>query len=288
MTTKKCNNCKFVKELDCFSSNGKKGLKSFCRTCRGDIEKERRSNNIEAYKAKDKAYHESKKEERNAKSREYTVKNREALNDKAREKYQNNKESVREYHQNRKETRNAVKKKHMDNNPQARIKNSLMTRMSNALHSLERHKMSKLIGCSPEFLSKWLETKFYGDISWENYGSVWHIDHVVPVAFFDLIDLEQQLICFHWSNLRPLYAETNEKKGDKILEDVIISHQESLKSYCEKLERYQTDYESSWWRRLELRYGKNPEDERCFLDILKWVIRNQIPCDEQEIGSTTK
>ena len=89
MTTKKCNNCKFVKELDCFSSNGKKGLKSFCRTCRGDIEKERRSNNIEAYKAKDKAYHESKKEERNAKSREYTVKNREALNDKAREKYQN-------------------------------------------------------------------------------------------------------------------------------------------------------------------------------------------------------
>jgi hypothetical protein len=288
MTTKICNKCNIEKKLDCFSSNGKKGLKSFCKQCRTATELQRRKENIDAYKEKDKAYHEKNKEERNAQAREYRKNNSEILNANAREKYQKNKDVVREYHQNRKETRNAVKKKRMDNNPQARIKESLMTRMSNALHSLARHKMSKLLGCSPDFLSKWLESKFYDDISWGNYGSVWHIDHVVPVAFFDLLKLEEQLICFHWSNLRPLYAEANLQKSDKLLEKEIISQQKSLKSYCEKLDRYQTDYESSWWRRLELRYGKNPEDDRCFNDILKWVIRNQVSCDEQDIGSTTK
>jgi hypothetical protein len=53
-----------------------------------------------------------------------------------------------------------------------------------------------------------------------------------------------------------------------------------------KLNRYQTNYENSWWQRLELWYGKNPGDERCFEDILKWAIRNRI--SDTEICSTTK
>lgn len=286
MTDKICLGCKSSKTLDCFSPNGKGGLKPVCKTCRCEQQKQRRESNIEKYKTKDKEYHEKNKETRNKKARDYREKNKEHLNAYAREKYAKNKEKVKEYHQNRKPIRNAVKKLHLQNNPQAKIKERLMTRMSDALKNKQRHKMSKLLGCTPDLLKKWLEQNFYGDITWENYGTIWHIDHVVPVAFFDLTNLDEQLVCFHWSNLRPLYASDNISKGDKLFKDVVDIQQNKYKSYCMKLERYQTDYENSWWQRLELWYGKNPEDTMCFEDTLKWVIRNQTSKIEE--GSTTK
>ena len=286
MTQKECSSCKMSKDETCFSSNGKNGVKSTCKACRCAKEKKRREDNIDKFIAKDKEYHEKNKEKRNQKAREYREQNKERLNAHARANYEKNKERIAKYHQDRKEVRNTVKRQYLKNNPQAKIKEALMSRMSDALKNKPRHKMCKLIGCSPDFLRKWLEESFYGDISWENHGVLWHVDHVVPVAFFNLSDLDEQIVCFHWSNLRPLYSKENLNKSDKIIEDVIMCHQQTLKSYCLKLERYQADYENSWWQRLELWYGKNPEDEMCFEDTLKWVIRNQSSLEEE--GSTTK
>jgi hypothetical protein len=47
-------------------------------------------------------------------------------------------------------------------------------------------------------------------MSWDNYGIAgWHIDHIKPCCTFDLTDLEQQKQCFHYTNLRPLWAKDN-------------------------------------------------------------------------------
>jgi hypothetical protein len=97
---------------------------------------------------------------------------------------------------------------------------------------------------------------------------------------------EQTIKTIHWSNLRPLYSNENLSKNDKLLKDVICTQQNNYMSYCMKLERYQADYVNSWWQRLELWYGKNPEDDKCFEETLKWVIRNQSSNIEE--GSTTK
>lgn len=43
---------------------------------------------------------------------------------------------------------------------------------------------------------------------------------------------------------------------------------------CNILE-YQATYESMWWPRLELGYGKNLTDEKSSEELLKWAIRNQ-------------
>lgn len=52
-------------------------------------------------------------------------------------------------------------------------------------------------------------------MTWENYGE-WHIDHIKPCASFDLNDPEQQKLCFHYTNLQPMWAKENQKKADKL------------------------------------------------------------------------
>lgn len=75
----------------------------------------------------------------------------------------------------------------------------------------------KLLGCSMEHLRMWLTFYFQPGMSWANYGTVWHIDHVYPCSRFDLSDPEQQKECFHYTNLQPLFVAENLSKGNKIL-----------------------------------------------------------------------
>lgn len=72
----------------------------------------------------------------------------------------------------------------------------------------------ELIGCSAEELKIYIESKFKPGMTWENYGrNGWHIDHVKACALFDLTDPDQQRACFHYTNLQPLWAAENRKKG---------------------------------------------------------------------------
>jgi hypothetical protein len=66
-------------------------------------------------------------------------------------------------------------------------------------------------------LVKHLEKQFKNGMTWENRGfNGWHIDHIIPISSFDLTDIEQQKICFHYSNLQPLWAKENILKSNKI------------------------------------------------------------------------
>lgn len=68
---------------------------------------------------------------------------------------------------------------------------------------------SELIGCSIDFFKEYIESKFTKGMTWENWGLYgWHIDHIIPCASFDLSNLEQQKLCFNYSNMQPLWATT--------------------------------------------------------------------------------
>ena len=75
-----------------------------------------------------------------------------------------------------------------------------------------------LLGCTIEFLRSHLEFQFTDGMTWENYP-LWHIDHIVPCCSFNLSKEEEQSKCFHYSNLRPLWAEENiaKSKEDKLI-----------------------------------------------------------------------
>ena len=51
-------------------------------------------------------------------------------------------------------------------------------------------------------------------MTWDNYGD-WHVDHIRPCCSFDLTKIEEQNICFHYTNLQPLWAEENFKKNGR-------------------------------------------------------------------------
>ena len=73
------------------------------------------------------------------------------------------------------------------------------------------------LGCSIEFLKSYLESRFTEGMSWDNWSlHGWHIDHVKPLASFDLLNPEQFKIAVNYNNLQPMWALDNLKKGKKV------------------------------------------------------------------------
>lgn len=94
---------------------------------------------------------------------------------------------------------------------------NLRSRLYAASSGVQRLESTKeLIGCSSSELKKYLEKQFASGMSWDN-RSTWHIDHIIPCSSFDLTDLKQREKCFHYTNLQPLWAIDNMRKGSKIL-----------------------------------------------------------------------
>ena len=76
----------------------------------------------------------------------------------------------------------------------------------------------KLVGYTKEDLIKHLESQFIIGMTWENYGSYWEIDHIIPRSAFNFTSPDDSQFKFCWSlnNLQPLECSKNRSKGNKI------------------------------------------------------------------------
>jgi len=149
--------------------------------------------NKEKAKAYDKAYREAHKEE--SKAYRQAHKEEKKVYDKA---YQKNKRKT---------------------DPTYRLIISLRSRVRHALRGKSKSKSTMgLIGCTIDELWLHLEKQFQTGMTRENHGfgvGFWHVDHKKPCAAFCLSVPEQQKICFHYTNLQPLWHEDNLSKGAK-------------------------------------------------------------------------
>lgn len=57
---------------------------------------------------------------------------------------------------------------------------------------------------------------FKDDMSWENHGSIWDLDHIIPCRSFDLSIEENIFKCFNYSNYQPMFKSENSSKQDKL------------------------------------------------------------------------
>lgn len=98
-------------------------------------------------------------------------------------------------------------------NPNVKLAMAIRSRISGAiLKGFKKCKSLELLGCEIVDARVHIEMQFEVGMSWDNHGE-WHIDHIRPCASFDLTKEEEQKVCFHYTNLRPLWAKENLSKS---------------------------------------------------------------------------
>jgi hypothetical protein len=85
------------------------------------------------------------------------------------------------------------------------------------LNATKSDRTFKLLGCSLDYFVEYFESLFEPGMTWAAFlrGEI-HVDHIQPCASFNLQDPAQQRICFHYTNLQPLWAKDNMQKGAKL------------------------------------------------------------------------
>lgn len=114
--------------------------------------------------------------------------------------------------------------------PIEKFKRTIRTRIWSALKNNKQKHTIEYLGCDAELYLSWLSYKSE-NISLENRGSNWHIDHVIPISKFDLDDDDEQELAFNWRNTMALSAKENLKKNNKILPEQICLHLSRLKDF---------------------------------------------------------
>ncbi len=90
------------------------------------------------------------------------------------------------------------------------------------------HKTLESLGCTIGEWKAYLERRFDENMSWDNYGSYWHLDEIIPISAWDLSDPIEQKACFHHFNSQPLFWIDNISKGGINIREYEAEKQEFL------------------------------------------------------------
>ena len=240
METKVCTKCLIEKSLDDFYLEKKLYRRSECKTCNIKRVSKWMELNSEKKKETSQNWYKINSEKEIQRSREWKKNNPDKVKDYSQKWYENNSkksienssiwkknniekimESHKKYRENNPEKIKETLKK-SNQKPKRKMSSNIRRRLSQYLKLniiTKKNKTFEIVGCTPEFLKEHLEKQFKEGMSWENYGLYgWHIDHIIPLSSSKTEEEIYQLS--HYTNLQPLWAEDNLKKGNKILKKI--------------------------------------------------------------------
>ncbi len=192
---KTCIKCNITKELKSFYKDKSRhdGYTYVCKIC---------------IKSKSQLYYKDHIEEHKNRNIQWQLdnkKNQQLLSQKSYNTLKNNIDWVK----SRYEYNNQYQKLKYNNNIQFKITRILRNRFREALNgNIKTQTAINLLGCDIDKLKNYLEDQFKPEMSWDNHGCIWEIDHIIPCSKFDLGLIEQQKQCFHYTNLQPLFKTT--------------------------------------------------------------------------------
>lgn len=83
-----------------------------------------------------------------------------------------------------------------------------------------------------------LESKFSDKMNWDNYGTYWELDHIIPLYFFKDLPLEESIVkAWDLSNLQPLeiYLNRSKQNKNKMTREELIKERNILESLNERI-----------------------------------------------------
>ena len=104
--------------------------------------------------------------------------------------------------------------------PMHRLSNNLRGNMYHALKAMKGfRKWESLVGYTLGELALHLEQRFGEGMTWNNYGSVWHVDHIVPKSWFKYASTDDPKFkeCWAIKNLQPKLKTDNLKKKNRFV-----------------------------------------------------------------------
>lgn len=97
-------------------------------------------------------------------------------------------------------------------------------------------KIREWIGLNWPEIKILLESRMQSTMSWQNYGTHWVVDHVVPFWIFDLHNEDDMKLLWHPNNLLPLiWKDNNHKQGDLRFSLLLLTDIKGYSIVVEKL-----------------------------------------------------
>jgi hypothetical protein len=186
---------------------------------------------LEKHRQKCREYYAANREQRKARAQKWREENRERMLATQREYRQSHYEEQKARFNSDEEARrkryaylSAWQKKKTEQDPSFAEYRRIMARMHRAMrkHLAGRRvtaasRIVQLLGCDWLHFVAHIEAQFQPGMTWQNHGqSGWHFDHIVPLSAFDLTDEEQLRKGCHYTNVQPLWAADNIRKGGKV------------------------------------------------------------------------
>lgn len=215
-------------------------LASYCKQCMKEYDEARKETkrikdmeyklkHKEQYKAYYKKYQENNRERIKQLRKDYRQQNLEQILEYQRKHYWQNREKYLEYKRKEREEKgeeikarqriwyanNKERLAELRNNPNYKINHAISLGIYYSLkeNKLEQH-WEDLVPYTLQELKEHLESQFDENMTWDNYGSYWEVDHIIPKSLFNFTSYEDRefKICWSLMNLRPLEKIANRSR----------------------------------------------------------------------------
>lgn len=199
---RKCLKCGVTKDKKEFGKNkrGRDGLKSYCKPCCKEHLAEWQKSNPEKANGYSYKWKDANPEKVYGYVRKHQETHYEKIKKRQRLYRKNNIEKIREYDR-------IWKVEKYKNDDLFKLKCIVAGRIRAYLKGRAKSKSTiEYLGCEIEFYKEYLTKQFSKNMSWDNYGEYWEIDHIHPVSKGG---------SFHYSNTQPLTVTENREKGAK-------------------------------------------------------------------------
>lgn len=135
-----------------------------------------------------------------------------------------------QWFQNNKTNINKRVKERKEQFPELKMISNYRSRLSKVIN--KEYKSNKYLNCTWKMLIEYF--KYYLDefenFTFDNYGTVWHIDHVIPLGTLDQSDKDNHW-SLQWINLAPLGKKENLIKNKYIIKSQIKHHIKCLQKF---------------------------------------------------------